>query len=267
MPLKHLSSRANPQFKSLRALAGDAGELRRQGLALLDGCHLVSAYVDKFGLPQSLIVSERGLAQGEIAALVARLAVSPGLDCLQLPDALFAQLSALATPTGLLALIRIPDSAPSAAAKTSTLLLDAVQDAGNVGTILRSAAAAGIDEVFLGPGCASAWSPRVLRAGQGAHFHLRIHEQADLAQAMSLCVGPVLAAVAGAGRDLYACDLRGPVAWLFGNEGNGIAADLLAGAAQRVSIPMAAGSESLNVAAAATVCLFEELRQKRQTRV
>ena len=261
--MKSIGSRANAQFKALRALVGDSREQRRRGLCLIDGSHLVAAYADKIGPPEVLVVSEHGLAQAEIAALVERLCAAGRVDCLQLKDSLFASLSQLATPAGVMALVRIPAAPAAAAPGASCLLLDAIQDAGNVGAILRSAAAAGIREVYLGSGCAAAWMPRALRAAQGAHFDLVLNEQADLQRVAAAFAGIVVAATASAGEDLFQLDLTGPVAWLVGNEGAGVSAELLSLATRRATIPMAAGSESLNVAAAASVCLFEELRQKR----
>ena len=261
--MKLIASRANERFKALRALATDAREHRRSQRCLIDGSHLVAAYREKCGLPECVVLSEHGLAQTEIKALVDALSADARVDFLLLKDSLFETLSQLANPAGIMALVRIPDVQPAMVAGASCLLLDSIQDAGNVGAILRSAAAAGIRDVFLGPGCASAWMPRVLRAAQGAHFDLALREQADLRRVAEHYRGSVVAATARAGENLFQLDLRGPIAWLFGNEGAGIAPSLLAAAPHRASIPMAAGSESLNVAAAATVCLFEELRQKQ----
>ena len=256
--MKRIASRANPRFKLLRSLAIDHREQRRQGLCLIEGSHLVTAYADKIGPPECLIVAESALAQAEVAALVERLG---GVESLLLADALLASLSELKTPAGIMALVLIPGTRAATAA--SCLLLDAIQDAGNVGAILRSAAAAGIRDVHLGAGCAAVWMPRVLRAAQGAHFDLALSEQADLLQLAQGFPGRVVAATAGGGEDLFRLELTGPVAWLFGNEGSGVSSELLALATTRASIPMAAGSESLNVAAAAAVCMFEEVRQKR----
>ncbi|HUW38629.1 MAG TPA: RNA methyltransferase [Rhodocyclaceae bacterium] len=258
--MKHIRSRDNPSFKALRSLAEDARERRRTGLSLLDGSHLVTAYRDKVGMPERLVVSERGAVQPEIIALQATLA---GAETLLLADSLFAELSGVATPSGILALIRIPAVTETSAGRGSCVLLDALQDAGNVGSILRSAAAAGIRDVFLGKGCAGAWTPRVLRSAQGAHFDLAIREQADLARVIENYSGSVVAATAHDAVPLYRLDLTGDIAWLFGNEGAGLSPELLSRAKFRAAIPMAPGSESLNVAAAAAVCLFEEVRQKR----
>lgn len=258
--MKYLSSRDNAGFKALKALATDAREQRRQALSLLDGSHLVAAYRDKVGLPARLILSEHGVAQPEIIALQATLA---GTETLLLRDSLFAELSGVATPTGILALIPIPSPPESLDCAGSCVLLDALQDAGNVGSILRTAAAAGIRDLFLGPGCAGAWTPRVLRAGQGAHFDLCIREYADLGKIMADFSGTTVAATAHDAKPLYRLDLSGRVAWLFGNEGRGVSPQLVSSARIRAAVPMAPGSESLNVAAAAAICLFEEVRQKR----
>jgi RNA methyltransferase, TrmH family len=252
---RHISSRANTQFKGLRALAADP---RGHGRAIVDGIHLVSTCIARgIGIRQ-LLVSESGQRNVEIAALLQDAA---GIDCLGLGDSLFRELSGVSTPTGIAAVIDIPtvsaDLLPGDA-----VLLDAVQDAGNVGAILRTAAAAGVRNVLLGPGCAGAWTPRVLRGGQGAHFSLAVREQVDLAGVMAACPATSVATVAHGGRSLYELDLSGPIFWLVGNEGAGLSAELLAAAKVRATIPLAAGTESLNVAAATAVCLFEARRQR-----
>ncbi|MFA6314352.1 MAG: RNA methyltransferase [Sterolibacterium sp.] len=256
--MKHISSRDNPTFKELKSLVDDVREQRRRGLTMLDGIHLVAAYRDKVGLPARLIVSEHGAAQAEIRFLGEALA---GVETLLLKDSLFGALSDLATPTGVCAIIRIP-AAPTNAIRGSCVLLDSLQDPGNVGSILRTATAAGVGDVFLGPGCAAVWSPRVLRAAQGAHFDLHLHEQADLAEVVRSFSGSTIAAVAHGGDSLFKQDLSGNLAWLFGSEGGGVSPSLESAANKRVGIPMAQGSESLNVGAAAAICLFEEVRQK-----
>lgn len=253
--MRHISSRDNPQFKALRALAADP---RGHGRALVDGIHLVATCIARgIGIKQ-LLVSESGQTNVEIAALLNGAA---GMDRAILRDSLFRELSGVSTPTGIAAVIDIP-VAPTGMPSGDAVLLDAVQDAGNVGAILRTAAAAGVGDVLLGPGCAGAWTSRVLRAGQGAHFSLAIREQVDLAAAMADCPATSIATVARGGTDLYQLDLRGPIFWLLGNEGAGLAAELIAAAGIRATIPLAAGTESLNVAAATAVCLFEATRQR-----
>jgi RNA methyltransferase, TrmH family len=253
--MRHIGSRENPQFKALRALAGDP---RGHGRALVDGIHLVSTCFARGIAIRQLLASESGQKNPEIAALLHGAA---GLECLSLRDSLFRELSGVSTPTGIAAVIDIP-LAPADGLEGDALLLDAVQDAGNVGAILRTAAAAGVRTVLLGPGCAGAWTSRVLRGGQGAHFSLAIREQVDLAAALAAGSAQSVATVAHGGRSLYDLDLTGPIHWLVGNEGAGLSAELMAAARLRATIPLAAGTESLNVAAATAVCLFEASRQR-----
>jgi TrmH family RNA methyltransferase len=257
--IKTITSRDNPAVKALRVLAGDPRAVRRQCRTLIDGPHLVGTYRQRLGLPQMLVVAESALANAEINAL---LAASPDVDVLRLSDSLFREISGVVAPVGILAVIAVPAPA-SGPIVGDCVILDTVQDAGNVGAILRSAAAAGVRDIVLGTGCAGAWTPRVLRAAQGAHFSLRIREQTDLAAVLRDYPGTSLATVVGAGGSLYELDLRAPVGWIFGNEGAGVSPALARAAARRVTIPLSADSESLNVAAAAAICLFEGVRQRQ----
>lgn len=264
--MKAITSRDNPTLKALRLLLTDARKQRSSGRAVLEGPHLIAAALDHGVAPDLVVVSESALGNAEVATLLKRVGQA---ETLCLADALFRSLSELASPVGMLARIAIPSGpagavppAPTFGVTGDCLLLDAVQDAGNVGTLLRTAAAAGVRDVLLGPGCAGAWMPRVLRAAQGAHFTLRIRERVDLAAFLQAYPGLSVATVARAGESLYALDLRPPIAWLFGNEGQGLAADLVALAKRHATIPLAIGNESLNVAAAAAVCLFEMRRQR-----
>jgi TrmH family RNA methyltransferase len=254
---KTITSRDNPRLKELRDLAGDAREIQRSGRTLLDGPHLLKCFMDGGGTPRLLAVAETGAGKPEIAALIQRA----GCEVLLLADALLRPLSGVQTPAGVVALIDLPrPSGPIG--KGSAVFLDAVQDPGNVGAILRTALAAGIRDVVLGAGCAGAWTPRVLRAAQGAHFALSIREQADLAVLLAGFAGRSAVTVAHGGTTLYDADLTGPVAWVFGNEGAGVSPSIIATADLALRIPLAEASESLNVAAAAAICLFEEVRQK-----
>ena len=256
--MKAIASRDNPTFKSLRTLATGARKQRNEKHALIDGPHLLAAALDHGVLPDLVAVSESAVELPEVRVLLARIGK---VETLCLREALFNEISELSTPVGILARVAVPP-APTFWPAGDCLLLDAVQDAGNVGTLLRTAAAAGICDVLLGPGCAGAWTPRVLRAAQGAHFGMVIREQADLAAFLKQYAGSSVATVARDGESLYALDLRSPVAWLVGIEGAGLAANLVAAANKCATIPLAAGNESLNVAAAAAVCLFEMRRQR-----
>lgn len=252
---RHIGSRQNPGFKALRATLADP---RRCGRAWLDGIHLVSTCLARGVRVRQLLVGESAPQNAEIAALLQRAA---GIERVVLRDGLFRQLSGLSTPTGIAAVIDIPPS-PAGELTGDAVALDAVQDAGNVGAILRTAAAAGVRDVLLGTGCAGAWTPRVLRAGQGAHFSLAIREQVDLPAMLAACRVPSIATVIRGGTSLHELDLGGPLIWLLGNEGAGLAPQLTAAATLRATIPLAEGAESLNVAAAAAVCLFEARRQR-----
>lgn len=260
--MKAISSRDNPLVKRLHALAHSARDRRKLGETLLDGAHLIEAALHARWPLKALVAAEGGLARAEHGRLLA--AAPAEIERFVLPDTLFAHVSPVDTPSGLLALIDLP-AEPAAAPLTDTVVvLDGVQDPGNLGAILRTAAAAGVAEVLLTEGCAQVWSPRVLRAGMGAHFALRLRERVDAVALLADFPGPRLATALGAGaRPLYDYDLDRPVAWLFGAEGQGLSAALLAAADARVIIPMAAAIESLNVGAAVAICLFEQLRQRR----
>ncbi|GHU13551.1 RNA methyltransferase [Betaproteobacteria bacterium] len=264
MKVLYISSRDNPRIKLLAALAANPRERHRHGQTLLDGPHLLDCALDA-GVPLlEVCVSMSGRNNTEIAALLARLPV--GLEPLCVPDALFERISTVETPTGILARVAIPEvsAAASNAGEGAVVVLDAVQDPGNLGSILRTAVAAGVGTIWLTPGCAQAWAPKVLRAGMGAHFHLSISEQVDVLALLHDYPGKVIATGLSANaEDVYAVDLACPLIWLFGAEGQGVCAPLLARATAIVTIPMAAGIESLNVGAAAAICLFEQARQRR----
>lgn len=256
--MKSIASRDNATFKQLKKLADSSRERRKAGQALLDGVHLVEAALQAGLVPQMLVVSESGAVHEEIAALLRK---TPAVQVICLADGLFVEISPVETPAGILALIDIPHSHVPAKPDFA-LLLEDVQDPGNLGTLLRSAAAAGVQVAWLSTGCADAWSPRVLRAGMGAHFALAIEERVNLLEKAAGFAGLTVATSLAATRLLYELDLTGPVALMAGNEGAGLSADLLALANTQIRIPMPGNIESLNVAAATAICLFERVRQK-----
>lgn len=256
--MKHISSRDNSFFKELLKLTGSSRQRGKTGQTLLDGTHLVRAYLASGRRPQHLLLNSAALQVAEASSLLEQL---PEVPVTQLEDKLFAELTELKTPTGILALIEQPGPSVSPAHSGFCLLLEEIQDPGNLGSMIRSAAAAGCDAVFMSQGCADAWSPRVLRAGMGGHFLLSIHESADLLGVVSAFKGKVLAASLAAQPSLYDCDLGGKLAFAIGNEGAGLSEKLLA-SSQPFIIPMSGKVESLNAAAAAAVCLFEAARQR-----
>lgn len=180
---------------------------------------------------------------------------------IMLSDQNFKGISGVKNSVGILFMIEIPDSVTPSELKNNTLLLDDIQDPGNMGTILRTAAAAGVTRVFTSNGSTSAWSPKVLRAGMGAHFAVQIYENANLAELINNSKIQVLATSLGATESIYQRDLTQPTAWLFGNEGQGISEDLMALNVDKVIIPQNPDIESINVAASVAICLFEQFRQ------
>ncbi|QDF97276.1 rRNA methyltransferase [Azoarcus sp. DD4] len=258
--MKSISSRDNPLVKQLHGLANNPRDRRKAGATLLDGAHLIAAArVASWPLTQ-IVVSDSGYAREEIRRLLEDIGDSVAL--VRMSDVVFAHISPVDSPSGVLAVADLPPQPSLPANSGSMIVLDGVQDPGNLGAILRTAAAADIGDALLTPGCAQAWSPRTLRAGMGAHFLIRIHEQADPALVLAGYPGQILATGLETGaRSLYELDLRGPVAWLFGAEGQGLSKAVKALASGLVIIPMAEGLESLNVGAAAAICLFEQRRQ------
>ncbi|MBS1130351.1 MAG: tRNA/rRNA methyltransferase (SpoU) [Proteobacteria bacterium] len=254
--MKLIQSRDNAFFKQLKRLAESGRERRKTGQTLLDGVHLVEAYEKAFGPLEKLIVAESAAAAGEIAAYL------EGRQAVVLADALMRDLGLVDTPSGLLAVAPMPQRTALVDLGKDAVLLDGVQDPGNVGTLLRTAAASGVKQVLMAPGCASAWSPKVLRAGQGAHFVLAIHEEADLAAFMADYRGTTAVTCLDGATSLYEARWTGPLAWIFGAEGLGVRRELIETAKLRIKIPMPGAVESLNVGAAAAVCLFEALRRK-----
>jgi TrmH family RNA methyltransferase len=257
--LPRVASRANPQFKALRTLASSAAERRRQHRTLLDGAHLLTTYL-RAATPLLIAVSDAALHDPEVQSLLERGSAAPQI-CLA--RGLFEQIAPVQSPTGIVALIDIPVPTGAPECGQFLVLLDGVQDPGNVGTIMRSAAGAGADCVLLSAQCADAWSPRTLRAGMGAQFALRVHTQCDLLRAASAFEGRVVAAAGRGGLPPDAVPLTGKIALVFGAEGAGLSQPLAQLADAVVSIPLANAMESLNVAAAAAVVLFERLRQQR----
>ncbi len=257
--MKAIASRDNAGFKAMAKLVSSAAERKRSRMSVLDGAHLLAAYLDSGRAPEALMVSRRGLESEEVAALVRRSAPAP---VTLLSDALYESLSTVESPTGVIARVRTPESRPAPSNARLALLLEDIQDPGNVGALLRSAAGAGADHVLLSPHCAFAWSPKVLRAAMGAHFVANIVEQADLRAWLAGYRGMSVALAGGGGESLYGLDMAGPVAILVGNEGAGLSPALLAAAKVRACIPMAGRIESLNAAAAGAIAMFEVVRQR-----
>ena len=175
---------------------------------------------------------------------------------------MFGELATVDAPTGIMALAALPRGGTAPDPAADAVLLDGIQDPGNLGSILRSAAAAGFRQILLSPDCAQAWSPKTLRAAMGAHFSLDVHENGDLPKFLSNYRGQSLVAAPDAATNLFTARLNPPLAWIFGSEGQGVRPEIARLAGERVRIPMPGRSESLNVGAAAAICLFETVRRQ-----
>lgn len=252
-----IRSRQNALAKHLIKLAESRRERMKSRQAILIGTHLVQAALDAGAPIARTLVCEGHADRPEIAALLQRSSVPATL----LSAELFAEIEQAPSSSGIMALMTIPEP-PPLRQDGCCLLLEGIQDPGNVGSILRTAVGAGVDQVWLTPGCADIWSPKVLRAGMGAHFVAPLVERVDLDTAVAGFRGPLLVTSLEESCSLYASDLSGSLILAFGSEGGGASDDLLARATQRLRIPMAGPIESLNVAAAAAICLFERLRQR-----
>ena len=246
-----ITSKDNPLLKTIRKLSQDASAYRKQGKVWLEGDHLCHAALDRGVKPLQVVLTQ---TLWRSAPLVWAEACE---QVLVVPDALFQTLSSLESPAQMgfvldhVAQQKVQPGQP-------TVVLDRVQDAGNVGAILRSASAFGFKQVVALRGTAALWSAKVLRAGMGAHFGMNLIEGAapellaELALPLlitSVHQGPFL-------HELLARQQLPPMcAWVLGHEGQGVCEEVMALAQLQVRIAQPGGEESLNVASAAAICL------------
>lgn len=244
---QHISSRDNPLVKRLRQLAQDNTAYRKLGQVWLEGDHLCRALLARGGRPTQAVFTEAGWlrATDELRRACAHNVI--------VPEALMAWVSGLESPADMGFVLALPPAAGPEPGQPA-VVLDRVQDAGNVGSILRSAGAFGFRQVLAIKGTAALWSPKVVRAGMGAHFGLRLVEGLAPADLAGLGV-PLLVTSSHRGDWLHEAALPWPCAWVMGHEGQGVSPQIeaMAGAAVRIAQP--GGEESLNVAAAAAICL------------
>lgn len=261
-----ITSRQNAKIQQVRRLLNQAQARREQKAFVAEGVRLVEeAWARRWPFHYVLYdetVGERG------HALIQQLRQG-GVTVEQVTPALMTFLSATETPQGLLAVLSLPPAElpSSLPAPQFLLVLDGVRDPGNVGALLRSAAAAGVQAVLLSPEAADPWQPKVVRAGMGAHFRLPLvrHPLPELAQRLPSSLKWVLAEASGA-IPLWQADLRSGLALILGNEAHGASAWARQQAQERVYIPMPGGMESLNVAMAGAILLFEVVRQRWERR-
>ncbi len=253
--MKRISSESNPAYKRWLRLATQPRAVRELRSTIAEGEHLAQA-VFAAGISIECALVRAGSA---IEHLLAQ--VPAGTDCFELPAALFDRLGLVERGIGFALVFAVPEERQDPPSG-DLLYLDGVQEPGNVGALLRVAAAAGVSDVWAAMGSAALWSPKVLRAGQGAHFALRLREGVDVDTLTRQFNGVRIATALDHAASLWDAPLpTGPVAWLLGSEGQGLSPGASAAASLRVRIPIAAAVESLNVASAAAVCLFERRRR------
>ncbi len=250
----HISSRDNPLLVRLRKLAHDGSAYRGLGQVWIEGEHLCRAWRNHGGVAELALLTDAAWQDAALRALAAT-----AHKVVVVPAPLLGTISSLPSPAAIGFVLALPPPIILAPGLAS-VVLDRLQDAGNVGSILRSAAAFGVRQVLALTGTAALWSPMVLRAAMGAHFGLRLVEGLEEDELALLSV-PLVATSAHGGVELAGAPLPRPCAWVLGHEGQGVADSLLARCALRVRIPQPGGEESLNVAAAAAVCLYESARR------
>jgi RNA methyltransferase, TrmH family len=253
--VKAVSSRDNPLLVKLRKLVADPGGYRKAGQLWIEGDHLAAALLQRGGRPAQAVITETAWSQPRFRDLAEQAA-----EVVVIPDALMQGVSTLESPAPL-GFVLPWQGEGQVQAQAPTVVLDRLQDAGNVGTVLRSAAAFGFTQCIALKGTAALWSPKVLRAGMGAHFGLNLVEHVDEAVLEGLRV-PLLGTSSHAAKALHQVALPWPCAWVMGHEGQGVSAAVEARCAMSLRIPQPGGEESLNVAAAAAVCLYESARQR-----
>ena len=249
MNVVHITARDNALVKQLRKLALDPGVYRKYGQIWVEGDHLCRAALERGWRPAWVVIAARvwGRLPESWYAGAERIAV--------LEDGLFAQISTLESPASMGFLLDWKaDEQADFAPGVNSVVLDRIQDAGNVGSILRSASALGFKQVLALKGTAALWSPKVLRAGMGAHFGLQLYEGLTLTQLDTLQV-PLLVTHLQGSKQLHEAALPAPCAWVLGHEGQGVQHALVQRAAMLLRIAQPGGEESLNVAAAAAICM------------
>lgn len=256
-----ISSSSNPQIKRIRSLAADRKERRRERMFVLEGVRLLADALDAHAALDIILYAPATLAgTPEGHDLLERLYAHPAAQ-----EATQSAINAAAEtqhPQGVIALAHWPQIEPP---KPGVILvLDALQDPGNLGTLLRSAEACGVSRVLCSAGTVDAYSPKVVRAAMGAHMRLALEQDLSWEDLDGILwqVPHCYAADADARLPYYAADWRQPAALIIGNEAHGLSADARTRATKLIGIPMRGRAESLNAAMAGSVILFEALRQR-----
>jgi len=269
----HIESAQNERLKAATRLLASNNALRNSGLAAAEGLHLAEILlhlpgvnIESVWIPQSLLNKPEWLTMSALSDVLE----NGETRCLVLSDALYSKLSKLSTPTGPMIFFRPVNASAALELKHDIALLDGIQDPGNVGTLLRNCAAAGVQQVALSDHSAWVWSEKVLRAGMGAQFSLQLYTEADLLKALSSnksaakpTVPVRVTSLHPKSVDLFNADLKPAGVWVFGSEVQGVSQAWLDRASEHIRIPQSQNIESLNVGSSSAVCLFEQFRQRR----
>lgn len=257
--MKKISSAQNPLVKKLVQLSKKQSFRNKQNLTIIEGVHLTGEWLKNFGSPEFCVFSSSSKSV-EVEEIIQKCE-ELNTQIVELEQDIYAKISPVIEGVGVFFVVEIP-AFQSVNFQQDMIILEKIQDPGNLGTILRSAVGFGVEQIICSKGTVSAWSPKVLRAGMSAHFKLKIFENQDLLELVQGIKNPIFATSLQAKKSIYDEDFTTKTAWIFGNEGAGVSPELLSKVQNKVIIPQVGEIESLNVAMAATVCLAEQARQR-----
>lgn len=254
-----ITSKDNPTIKTVAALLTQSRQRKKQGQTVIEGTHLLDAYLNADLTPDTVIVSEYGLANPEISQLLYRL---KGVKLVTVSEQLYKEIRTLGESLPIMAIIEMPMLSLDYPITHDCLIVNGVQDNGNLGTLLRTASAVGVKTVICTTGTAQAYAPKTLRASMGANFSLDIYENVSVEKVLDMVEVPLFATSSHTDNLIYRTDLTQPLALIMGHEGQGVD-DILMNQATQIALPQPNGQESLNVAIAGSLCLYEMLRQRQ----
>ena len=258
--MKKITSAQNPLVKKLVQLSEKQSFRNKQKMTIIEGAHLTAEWLKRFGVPDFCVISSSSKRSEEVEGIIQKCE-ELNTEIIELEAKIYSKISPVIEGVGILFVVKIPENQCVDFCE-DVIILDRVQDPGNLGTILRSAVGFGVKQIICSKGTVSAWSPKVLRSGMGAHFKLQILENQDLNEVILKVETPIFATSLQAEKSIYDENFTTKTAWIFGNEGAGVSLELLSKVKNQVIIPQVGEIESLNVAMAATVCLAEQARQR-----
>ena len=258
--MKKITSAQNPLVKKLVQLSEKQSFRNKQKMTIIEGAHLTAEWLKRFGVPDFCVISSSSKRSEEVEGIIQKCE-ELNTEIIELEAKIYSKISPVIEGVGILFVVKIQENQCVDFCE-DVIILDRIQDPGNFGTILRSAVGFGVKQIICSKGTVSAWSPKVLRSGMGAHFKLQILENQDLNEVILKVETPIFATSLQAEKSIYDENFTTKTAWIFGNEGAGVSLELLSKVKNQVIIPQVGQIESLNVAMAATVCLAEQARQR-----